>query len=422
VEYFFYCRDQPGSETLRTELAEAHWSFMDRYADAMIARGPTLTADRTAATGSMHMVDLPDAEAVRVFAFEEPYYRAGVYGDVLVRRWRNALARTMWQFKGDAVNNRRYLIIGHGKPGMGPNRDALLEQRQQQVLGADAVVTEAGGLQPGLVDRLLGTLGDAHRLPPGAGRGPAVLAGERDRGGDQVAVVAGGRAVGQDEGVLQADADVVAEVERPRQHGPGRPLAAVVEARRGHAGLVEQRVDRGREAHLLAVAGAVNLDQQPLGPGSQAAGDQQLGVFDAGQPRLDADAARQQLLAELGRAHLGEVDRGEVGQDPPRAHQVEPPRRVGLDPRPGGDADADARAGLAHGRQHRRLGVGVHRLRAVAAPRVDVDQRRAGVDGRTRLERELLRPHRKRRVVGGRPGAVDARLDDHARIHAVRVS
>jgi uncharacterized protein YciI len=56
----------------------------------MIGRGPTLTPDRTTWTGSMHMVDLPDAQAARVFAFQEPYYRAGVYGQVLVRRWQGA--------------------------------------------------------------------------------------------------------------------------------------------------------------------------------------------------------------------------------------------------------------------------------------------------------------------------------------------
>ena len=99
---------------------------MDGYADAMIARGPTLTADRTTATGSMHMVDLPDAEAARVFADEDPYQQAGGFGEVLVRRWRNTLGGTMWDFNGDAVNNRRFLIIGHGRPGVSVTRDALL--------------------------------------------------------------------------------------------------------------------------------------------------------------------------------------------------------------------------------------------------------------------------------------------------------
>jgi uncharacterized protein len=114
VEYFFYCRAKPDSEALWSQLVEAHWSFMDRYANAMIARGPTLTADRATATGSMHIVDLPDAAAARVFAFEEPCYMAGVYDEVMVRRWRNALGRTMWEFDGDEVANRRFLVIGHG--------------------------------------------------------------------------------------------------------------------------------------------------------------------------------------------------------------------------------------------------------------------------------------------------------------------
>jgi uncharacterized protein YciI len=126
MEFFIYCRDNPGTGRLRDELAEAHQSFMDGYAEAMIARGPTLTPDRETATGSMHMVDLPDAEAARVFAFEEPNYRAGVYGEVLVRRWRNALGRTMWDFDGDPAANRRFLVIGHGRPGVGATRDLLL--------------------------------------------------------------------------------------------------------------------------------------------------------------------------------------------------------------------------------------------------------------------------------------------------------
>jgi uncharacterized protein len=114
MEHFFYCRVKPGSEALGARLVEAHWSFMDRYADAMIARGPTLAVDRETWTGSMHIVDLPDASAARVFAFEEPNYVAGIYDEVIVRRWRNALGRTMWEFEGDEVANRRFLIIGHG--------------------------------------------------------------------------------------------------------------------------------------------------------------------------------------------------------------------------------------------------------------------------------------------------------------------
>jgi uncharacterized protein YciI len=134
VEYFIYCRGRPETEALADELAEAHWSFMDGYAEQMIARGPTLTPDRSSWTGSMHIVDLPDAQAARVFAFQEPFYRAGVYGEVLVRRWRNTLGRTMWDYPAEAGDDRRFLVIGRGKPGRAAARQAL-EAAQRRWFG-----------------------------------------------------------------------------------------------------------------------------------------------------------------------------------------------------------------------------------------------------------------------------------------------
>jgi uncharacterized protein YciI len=135
MEYFFYCRAKPDADALWAQLTEAHWSFMDGYADAMIARGPTLTADRATATGSMHMVDLPDAAAARVFAFEEPCYVAGVYAEVMVRRWRNGLGRTMWEFEGDEVANRRFLVIGHANPNTNAVGSALRAAQRRHFVG-----------------------------------------------------------------------------------------------------------------------------------------------------------------------------------------------------------------------------------------------------------------------------------------------
>jgi uncharacterized protein len=135
MEHFFYCRDEPGNEALLEELAEAHWSFMDGYADVMIARGPTTDPAGEIHTGSMHMVDLPNAEAADVFAFEEPYYRAGVYAEVLNRRWRNVLGHTMWDFAG-AEGLRRFLIIGHGAAGIETVGDELVARRRRYLRDA----------------------------------------------------------------------------------------------------------------------------------------------------------------------------------------------------------------------------------------------------------------------------------------------
>ncbi|MCL2731804.1 MAG: YciI family protein, partial [Actinomycetia bacterium] len=100
MEFFCYHRDRVGSVGLRDALLEEHWSYMDGFADGMIARGPTLTDDGELPTGSVHIVDLAEPEAARTFAFEEPCYQAGAYRDVMVRRWRNVLGRTMWDFPG----------------------------------------------------------------------------------------------------------------------------------------------------------------------------------------------------------------------------------------------------------------------------------------------------------------------------------
>jgi uncharacterized protein len=114
MEFFCYHRDRPGSVDLRDELVEAHWAYMDKFAGELIARGPTMADDGETPTGSVHIVDLPDPAAARAFAFDEPNYQAGAYRDVLLRRWRNALGRTMWDFAGGRRGGRRFLVLGLG--------------------------------------------------------------------------------------------------------------------------------------------------------------------------------------------------------------------------------------------------------------------------------------------------------------------
>lgn len=102
---------------------------MDQYAAEMIARGPTFADDGETPTGSLHIVDLPDPAAARAFAFDEPNYQAGVYRDVLLRRWRNTLGRTMWDFPGGPTEGNRYLVLGLGSgqgAEAGPDLDELI--------------------------------------------------------------------------------------------------------------------------------------------------------------------------------------------------------------------------------------------------------------------------------------------------------
>jgi uncharacterized protein len=142
MEFFAYHRDRPGSALLRDELAEKHWSYMDRYQAQLIARGPTLTDDGETATGSAHIVDLPHPAAARAFAFDEPNYQAGVYRDVLLRRWRNLLGRTMWDFPGGRAGGNRYLVLGLGA---GPAADLDVPPDRDELIAYGPLLSDDGG-------------------------------------------------------------------------------------------------------------------------------------------------------------------------------------------------------------------------------------------------------------------------------------
>jgi uncharacterized protein len=139
MEFFCYHRDRPDSAVLRHDLREEHWSYMDRYAKEMIARGPTFVGD--APTGSVHIVDLPDPVAARAFAFDEPSYQAGAYRDVLLRRWRNLLGRTMWDFPGGRTGGNRYLVLGLGT---GQAADLAVPPDQDDLIAYGPLLSDDG--------------------------------------------------------------------------------------------------------------------------------------------------------------------------------------------------------------------------------------------------------------------------------------
>jgi uncharacterized protein YciI len=160
MEFFCYHRDRPGSAALRDELLEEHWSYIDRYASGMIARGPTLADDGDTATGSVHIVDLPDHAAARAFAFDEPNYQAGVYRDVLLRRWRNTLGRTMWDFPGGPTDGRRYLVLGLGA---GPAADLAVPADQDELIAYGPLLSDNGASWLGTAALLRAADPDAAR-------------------------------------------------------------------------------------------------------------------------------------------------------------------------------------------------------------------------------------------------------------------
>jgi uncharacterized protein YciI len=165
MDFFVYSRDAAGAAALRddAELLERHWSYMDGFAETMIARGPTLGDDRETATGSLHVLGLPSVEAAHEFVAREPNNRAGLYAEHSIWRFENLLGGTMWDFPGDG-DGPRFLIIARSR-------------REQANRGLPA---QTASLSPELRERLI-LYGALTALDDDAlvGVALAVQAGER---------------------------------------------------------------------------------------------------------------------------------------------------------------------------------------------------------------------------------------------------
>ena len=93
MPFYVHAQDGPGVGQRMLDLTEAHWSYMDRFADRLIVRGPTLSDDGAEHTGSVHVVDLADRASAERFATEEPYWLAGLYREITTARIRVLLHR-----------------------------------------------------------------------------------------------------------------------------------------------------------------------------------------------------------------------------------------------------------------------------------------------------------------------------------------
>jgi uncharacterized protein YciI len=145
LDFFVYSRDAADTADLRgdPELLEEHWSYMDRFAESMIARGPTLDANRESATGSLHVLALPSVDAAREFVELEPNNRAGVYREHLLWRFENLLGRSMWEFSAQPAEPR-FLIIGRSHRGKSGSAETLPAELLERLVLYGALTTLDG--------------------------------------------------------------------------------------------------------------------------------------------------------------------------------------------------------------------------------------------------------------------------------------
>ena len=151
LDFFVYSRDAAGTAELRDDLGllEAHWSYMDGFAESMIARGPTLDLERETATGSLHVLALPSVDAAREFVAMEPNNLAGVYAEHSLWRFENLLGRSMWEITRH-VPEPRFLVIGLSRLRRPVPAETLPAELLERLILYGALATLDGAAPAGL--------------------------------------------------------------------------------------------------------------------------------------------------------------------------------------------------------------------------------------------------------------------------------
>jgi uncharacterized protein YciI len=152
TEFLVYSRAAPGADEPDPGLTEAHWAYMDQFADGMIARGPTLAPDRETWTGSVHILALPGADAAREFVEREPYNRSGLFETHLIRRFNRLLDRTMWDFPSRS-DDPRFIVIAQAPADAGDHTATLdpTAVTPEQVIVHGELLTADHGRPAGIV-------------------------------------------------------------------------------------------------------------------------------------------------------------------------------------------------------------------------------------------------------------------------------
>ena len=90
MRYILFCEDKVDSEALRLANREDHLAWVATKTGIELA-GPLLSDDGKHMLGSMFLLEANSSDAVRAFNLDDPYTKAGLWGNVLIRRFRQVV-------------------------------------------------------------------------------------------------------------------------------------------------------------------------------------------------------------------------------------------------------------------------------------------------------------------------------------------
>ena len=90
--YILICTDKKNSEELRKKVRSDHLDYLSDF-DIKLA-GPMLDDNETTMIGSIIMIECNSKQAAEAFAKEDPYNLAGLFEDVRISAFRQAIPTT----------------------------------------------------------------------------------------------------------------------------------------------------------------------------------------------------------------------------------------------------------------------------------------------------------------------------------------
>ena len=90
--YMILAHDKPDSVDLRMETRTAHLDYIKSAAERLKFAGPIMSAgEDPKPIGSLIVLDAASMDAVKIFADNDPYTRAGLFESVEINPWKGVL-------------------------------------------------------------------------------------------------------------------------------------------------------------------------------------------------------------------------------------------------------------------------------------------------------------------------------------------
>lgn len=85
--YVIFAQDNPNMLEKRLEVRSAHLARLEKLQveGRLLTAGPNPTEDGSSVTGSTVIAEFDSLGDAQVWASEDPYVEAGIYGDVIIK-------------------------------------------------------------------------------------------------------------------------------------------------------------------------------------------------------------------------------------------------------------------------------------------------------------------------------------------------